>query len=253
MQKILRSAYWLIQPLIDPIRLVRNLTAYPSYLADIFRYRRLPGAEASNEWSLRPILDDKTQTSGFDAHYVYLGAWAFRHIAARRPARHVDVGSQIGWVACVAGLVETEFIDIRPFTGTVAGLSSRGGSVLAMPYPDRVLESLSCLHVVEHIGLGRYGDPLNPAGTRAAVRELARVIAPGGSLYFGTPVGRTQVVFNAHRVLSAVELVALFAEAGLELREFAAVDDAGRFHPRAEPRDFGGANYACGMFHLVRA
>ena len=164
----------------------------------------------------------------------------------------MDVGSQIGWVTCVAGMVDTEFIDIRPFGGTVPGLSSRAGSVLAMPFPDGALESLSCLHVAEHIGLGRYGDPLNPSGTRQAIRELARVVAPGGSLYFGIPIGRPQVVFNAHRVHCPVAMTALLEDFGLVVREFAAVDDAGKFHSRANPQDFVAADYACGMYHLER-
>lgn len=233
--------------------MVRNCLAYPGYVRDLFRYRRLAGAEPRSQWQFRPILDDNTSTTGFDAHYVYLGAWAFRHIATRRPARHVDVGSQISWVTCVAGVVETVFIDIRPFTGRVQGLSSLAGSVLAMPYGDQALESLSCLHVAEHIGLGRYGDPLDPTGSRAAIRELARVVAPGGSLYFALPIGRAQVVFNAHRVHQPEEIVRLFADCGLALQQFSAVDDAGEFHADADVGRFGEASYACGMFHFVRA
>lgn len=242
----------MIQPLVDPLRMLRNAKRYLAYVQDLRRYRGLAGAEPRGQWSLRPILDDKTTTSGFDAHYVYLGAWAFRKIVAQAPRLHVDVGSQIGWVACVAGVVETVFIDIRPFVGTVPGLTSRTGSVLSLPYSDCSVESLSCLHVAEHIGLGRYGDPLNPQGTRQAARELARVVAPGGSLYFGAPIGRPQVVFNAHRVHRAEDLATWFAEEGLVLREFSAVSDEGEFKPSASMPDFAAANYACGMFHLVR-
>lgn len=252
MKQVLRSLYWLVLPLVDPIRTGRNLIAYPGYLGDILRYRRLRGAEPFRAWSLRPILEDKTKTSGFDAHYVYLGAWALRHIAARRPAMHVDVGSQISWVTCIAGLVETVFIDIRPFAGSVAGLTSLAGSVLAMPYPDRSLQSVSCLHVAEHIGLGRYGDPLDPLGTRKAIKELARTVAPGGHLYFALPVGRSRIVFNAHRIHNPMEIIRWFAEEGLKLEEFAAVDDSGTFQATAVPPSLDGANYACGMFLLTR-
>ena len=250
--KFVRSVYYLVLPILDPIRLMRNLLAYPGYVRDIFRYRRLKRAESTARWSFRPILEDKTTTTGFDAHYVYLGAWAFRHIATSRPSRHVDVGSQIGWVTCLAGIVETVFVDIRPFSGSVRGLTSLAGSVLKMPYADHSLESLSCLHVAEHIGLGRYGDPLNPAGTAQAISELARVVAPGGSLYFGTPVGRSQIVFNAHRVHVPTDIVVMFTAAGLTMKEFAAVDDFGAFHLVANVNDFAKADYACGMFHLVR-
>jgi SAM-dependent methyltransferase len=232
--------------------LMDRLRRYPGYVVDLLRYVRSPGAEPWASFSLRPMLEDKTPTTGFDAHYVYLGAWAFRHIVAHRPARHVDVGAQIGWVTCLASITKVVFIDVRPFAGSVENLESRAGSILALPFGDRELDSLSCLHVAEHIGLGRYGDAIDPLGTRKAVRELARVLAAGGRLYFALPIGRPSVVFNAHRVHDPETIVQSFGEEGLQLEQFAAVDDAGRFSSRAEPRDYRSQRYACGMFLIRR-
>jgi len=76
------------------------------------------------------------------------------------------------------------------------------GSILDLPFEDRTLSSLSSLCVVEHIGLGRYGDELDPDGSAKAIKELARVVAPGGRLYLSVPVGDEYIVaFNAGRVL----------------------------------------------------
>jgi hypothetical protein len=36
------------------------------------------------------------------------------------------------------------------------------------------------MHVVEHIGLGRYGEPMDEQGDLKAIEELKRVLAPGG-------------------------------------------------------------------------
>ena len=58
---------------------IRRLRRYPTYVVDLLRYRLSPGAESWSSFSLRPMLEDKTATTGFDAHYVYLGAWAFQH------------------------------------------------------------------------------------------------------------------------------------------------------------------------------
>ena len=88
-------------------------------------------------------------------------------------------------------------------------------------------------------------------GTRKAIGELARVLAVGGRLYFALPVGRPQVVFNAHRIHDPTTISRWFGEEGLRVDEFAAVDDRGRFCPDAEPRDFRDQRYACGMY-LVR-
>jgi SAM-dependent methyltransferase len=233
------------------MRLIRRLRGYPRYVGDLFRYLRSAGAEPWSSISLRPMLEDKTATTGFDAHYVYLGAWAFRHIVTHRPERHVDIGAQIGWVTCLASITQVVFLDVRPFAGSVEGLQSRAGDILALPFGDRELSSVSCLHVAEHIGLGRYGDAIDPLGTRKAIAELARVLAVGGRLYFALPVGRPKVVFNAHRIHDPTTILQWFGEAGVRVEEFAAVDDRARFCPHAQPQDFRDQRYACGMY-LVR-
>jgi predicted SAM-dependent methyltransferase len=130
-------------------------------------------------------------------------------------------------------------------------LRSIAGSVLSMPFPDKSIKSLSCLHVAEHVGLGRYGDSLDPAGTRKAAAELQRVLAPGGMLLFSLPVGRPRVCFNGHRVHSPAAIPEMFPE--LELKEFAGVDDSGRFLRDLAPGEFADAGYACGLFIFERA
>ena len=85
----------------------------------------------------------------------------------------------------------------------MAGLFTIAGDITRLPFADASIRSLSSLHVIEHIGLGRYGDPIDPSGCFAAMRELSRVLASGGHLYLSTPVGRERVCFNAHRVFAA--------------------------------------------------
>ena len=230
-----------------------RLANLPRYLRDLRAYLRAPGAEPWSRVTLRPMLEERTPSHGFDAHYVYLGAWAFRHIARAHPAEHVDIGGQIGWVTCLASVTRVVFIDVRPFLGTVENLESRAGDVLALPFPDRSVPSLSCLHVAEHIGLGRYGDPIDPLGTRKAFAELARVLALHGRLYFVLPVGRPMVAFNAHRVHDPVSIEQWIVDEGLVLREFAAVDDKGQFRADASPSDMRDQAYACGMFLVERS
>src|SRR2546423_12065331 len=128
------------------MRSIRRLRGYPGYVRDLVRYLRAPGAEPWSSISLRPMLEDKTATTGFDAHYVYLGAWAFRQIVTHRPERHVDIGDQIGWVTCLGSITAVVFLDVRPFPGSVEDLQSQGGDVLALPFADLELGSLPCLH-----------------------------------------------------------------------------------------------------------
>lgn len=227
--------------------------ATPRGAAQWFRdraaYQRLPGAEQLRWSDSFPKLTDRLSTSPFDPHYFHQDTWAARRIAERAPARHVDVGSRVDLVGFLTAVTEVTFVDIRPLEVDIEGLTPIAGSVLDMPFADGALESVSCLHVAEHIGLGRYGDPLDPGGTRKAAAELKRVLAPGGQLLFSLPVGRPRVDFNAHRVHDPHEVASWFD--GLELREFAGVDDANVFRRHRSLDELVGANYACGMYQLV--
>ncbi len=220
------------------------------YLASWRRYRRLPGAEALRLRDAYPRLADRHTASPYDVHYFHQDSWAARRVAEHAPERHVDVGSRVDLVAFLTAICPVTFVDIRPLEAQVEDLDSIEGSVLDMPFATRSLTSVSCLHVVEHVGLGRYGDPLDPAGSRRAAGELQRVVAPGGQLLFSIPVGAPRVCFNAHRIHDPVEVAAWFDE--LELVEFAGVDDAGRFSTGLAPMDLRGQRYACGMYRLRR-
>jgi Caenorhabditis protein of unknown function, DUF268 len=115
-----------------------------------------------------------------------------------------------------------------------------------MPFTINSIKSLSCLHVAEHIGLGRYGDPLDPMGTLKAAKELSRVLALEGNLYFALPVGKSKLCFNAHRVHSPETIRDYFAD--MELVEFSGVHDNGRFVENVPLTEFKDSNYACGLF-----
>jgi SAM-dependent methyltransferase len=105
------------------------------------------------------------------------------------------------------------------------------------------------MHVVEHIGLGRYGDPINAKGSEIAILELKRILKRGGLLYFVVPVGRQRTVFHAHRIFSPKYILEFFADCTLE--EFSLIDDAGAFAENI-PLEVGeNQDYGCGCF-LIR-
>lgn len=220
------------------------------YVRDARAYARLPNAEPLRLRDALPKLIDRLPTSPYDAHYFPQDVWAARWVAQAAPSRHVDVGSRVDLVGFLTALTDVTFVDIRPLEARLERLTSVAGSVLELPFPDQSLESVSCLHVAEHIGLGRYGDPLDPAGTRKAAGELQRVVAPGGQLLFSLPVGIPRVCFNAHRIHDPSQVRALFDE--LDLDEHAGVDDEGNFARGRELGELAGCRYACGMFRLVR-
>ncbi len=210
---------------------------------------RAMGGEARDA-DLYPCLQDRIATTPFDPHYFYQAVWATERLVALRPAAHVDVGSELRWVALLAAWFPVTFIDIRPAPVRVANFETRAGSILQLPYADQSVTSLSCMHVIEHVGLGRYGDSLDPQGSIEAAQELQRVISPGGHLFLSTPVGRKRTCFNAHRIHPPQEVIEWFD--ALRLVEFGAVGDDGLFHPQAAPAAFEAATYACGLFRFQR-
>ncbi|MBI3704986.1 MAG: DUF268 domain-containing protein, partial [Rhizobiales bacterium] len=137
-----------------------------------------------------PCLMDRVSHTPFDPHYYYQAAWLAHNLANAKPPRHVDVGSDNRMLGILSAYVPLVFVDYRPLRVRHAGIAPVAGDIKRLPFADGSIASLSCLHVIEHIGLGRYGDPIDPSGSIAGLHELERVLAPGGRLYLSTPVGR---------------------------------------------------------------
>lgn len=219
------------------------------------RFCALPGNEGRGlppQWAGAGVRTEETE-QGFDRHYVLHTAWAARQVARLAPARHVDIASSLYFVAQVSAFVPVAFYDYRPPDLALPGLDCARADLAALPFPDASVPSLSCLHVIEHVGLGRYGDALDPGGDRRAAAELARVLAPGGTLLVAVPVGRARVEFNLHRVYACAQVLALFP--GLTLAEFALVPDDpqdGGLLPGASFAQADAQEYGCGCFCFVK-
>jgi len=182
------------------------------------------GARLPLSWSdIHPCLDDRTADTPFDRHYLYHPAWAARVLARTRPKRHVDISSIVSFSAIISAFMPVEFLDIRPANISLDNLNSRAANLLKLPFSDDSIESLSCMHVIEHVGLGRYGEPIDPDGDLGAIRELTRVLAPGGTLLIVVPVGRPRIAFNAHRIYDHEAFRGYFDQ--LELVDFTLIRD----------------------------
>lgn len=179
-------------------------------------YRRF-GREAYGEWRpdprhLWPCIGDDTATTEIEPVYFYQDAWAFERIVRTRPPFHVDVGSHHKYVALLSRVLPVTMVDIRPLSVALEGLDFRKGSILELPFASGSLPSVSSLCVIEHIGLGRYGDPIDARGHEKAAAELVRVVATGGDLYVSAPVREgNRTYFNAHRAFDEGHLLSLFA------------------------------------------
>lgn len=232
-------------------KILSGLSKYPWYLRDLYKYSKMDGAEKIKATDTYPCLFNKTTKSSVDSHYFYQGLWAFKKIYQHMPKKHVDVGSDVNFVGLLTAFTEVHFVDIRPLeVSNVSNLKSIAGSILEMPYEDDSLNSISSLHVAEHIGLGRYGDPIDPFGTKKAAAELSRCLAKGGNLYFSLPVGQPRLCFNAHRIHSPGQILEYFP--GLKLVEFSGTDEAKTFHTDIDTDILSDCKYACGMFWFTK-
>jgi hypothetical protein len=210
----------------------------------------MQGAEPTRFKDTHPCLVDRTPTTPYDPHYFHQAVWATEHVLRIQPDEHVDVGSEINFVGMLSAIAPVAFVDIRPLPVKLPRLRAISGDLLALPFADGSVPSLSCLHVAEHVGLGRYGDELDPRGTERACVELGRILAVGGTLLFSLPVGRAHVCFNAHRVHTPAQIVDYFAS--LELEEFSVVDDEYALVRDADLDRAAQLTYGCGLFRFRR-
>jgi SAM-dependent methyltransferase len=232
-------------------RRVVALRYLPRYLSEWLAFRRQAGT-----WSVRvadsyPCLADRLPSTPFDPHYFYQGNWLARCLAEAQPSLHVDVGSSVLTLGVLSAHVPTLFVDYRPLEVRQRGLQCIAGDITRLPFADRAVASLSSLHVIEHIGLGRYGDPLDAGGARRAAEELQRIVGEGGRLYLSTPIGRERVCFNAHRVFAPATIQSMFPQ--LELVRFCFVADDGTLVDDASPSQVPPLEYGCGFFEFRRA
>jgi hypothetical protein len=103
------------------------------------------------------------------------------------------------------------------------------------------------MHVIEHIGLERYGDPFDPEGDLKAIAELKRVLAVDGCLLFVVPLGEKSIIqYNAHRIYTFQQILKYFAD--MELLNFSYINDAGQYLDNSTPQDVIGQVYGCGCF-----
>lgn len=241
-------AYRWINPIFDPIRFFHALKGYFWFTRDYVRFRAMGTDMPLRFRDSYPILTDKMPTTPFDSHYFYQNVWATRRISANPHPEHMDVGSSIDMMSLLSVFKPVVFVDIRPLEVDLPNFRSLKGDIMDLPFESGSVPSLSSLNVAEHIGLGRYGDTIDPEGTIRATRELTRVLKPGGDLYFSLPVGRERICFNAHRVHLPSTILGYFQS--LDLIEFSVITDDRVLLEHVNPDSASSYHFACGLFHF---
>lgn len=191
----------------------QRIKGFTWYIKDYRKYKRLsenPRSLIKLE-NIYPRINDRTTMTEIDPVYFYQDTWCAKKVFENNPPQHYDIGGKAEMVGIISQFTPTIMIDIRPLTVTLPELSFIKGSILDLPFKDDTINSLSSICVIEHIGLGRYGDTLDPFGSEKSAKELSRVLAKDGSLYISVPIdNEDKLYFNAHRAFTREYILEMF-------------------------------------------
>jgi hypothetical protein len=253
--------FWLHAMGLDPLATLKTLQGLPRYFSDLRMLRR-QARDGKDAWPIflnAPCLTDWSQEGGVaSGQYFHQDLLIAQRIFESSPMKHVDVGSRVdGFVAHVAAFREIEVFDIRPITANVRNITFRQCDFMSLaPELSSYCDSLSCLHALEHFGLGRYNDPVSYRGYEVGLDNLVTLLRPGGTLYLSVPIGPQRIEFNGHRVFS-IETILALAKPSLDLSRLSYVDDHGDLHHDVKPNAQGltrsfDVHYGCGIFEFVK-
>ena len=261
MRILIKIYFFLVTQLgVDLKKLFFFFRGLPAFIRDWVVFRK--GYEGDVSWL--PCLHDRYEEGGnTKGEYFWQDLCVARLIHQASPDKHVDVGSRLdGFVAHVASFRQVEVIDVRPITAVIPGvvftradlMSSE--SLLAIG-GEGYCDSLSCLHAIEHFGLGRYGDSINPQGFRVGIENMARLVKPSGIFYLSTPIGRERVEFNANWVFDPRTILKIAQANKLQVKRLIVIRDGSRVED-AELSDvaltrLASIHYSLGLFIFEKA
>ena len=253
--------FWFTAFGFNPLKFFRSIRALPQVIKEYFIIKK-QNKFSSNSFKIKfkaPCLSDRFDYSGIaNGHYFHQDLYVAQRIFAKNPTKHVDIGSRIdGFVAHVASFRKIETFDIRPLKGSITNIIF---TQLDLMSPNEKFynycDSLSCLHTIEHFGLGRYSDSIDIDGYKKGFQNLFTILKNNGTLYLSVPIGPERIDFNAHRCFS-ISTVLKLAEDKLRLTNFSYIDDYGDLHKDITLNDSlindnCDCYYGCGIFEFLK-
>jgi len=231
------------------VKFIFFLIKLPHFILQLIKFSKM-NLKILSMVRLMPKLFDNKNKEPFDHHYLYHTAWATRILKKINPKMHYDFASDLRFITQISSFIKTTQYNLGIPTIKLDGLEFKSTDLTNMNnIESSSLDSISCMHVIEHVGLGRYGDPIKQNGDWLAIKEIKRVLANNGNLLFVTPVGKKKIYFNAHRVYSYDDILEFFSD--FKLEEFSLIEDDGfekGIIKNPNPSIVKNNNYACGCF-----
>jgi len=256
---------------INPYKFVSATIGLPGFVIDYIVFRKAISKlrsqkEYTGNISLYPCLTDKGSQGGTcSGHYFWQDLIVAQKLCKASPKYHLDIGSRVdGFVAHVASFRRLDVLDIRPTVVNVPNVKFILGDISDSSCLTNLkkYDSVSCLHALEHVGLGRYGDKLDPLGYFKAAQNITNILAIDGILYLSVPIGtKSSIEFNAHRIFKFYDIIMIFQNLGLVLIDYSYVNDLGDYNalPNLEDQKplsvdtfvYDG-EYGCGIFEFKK-
>ena len=192
------------------------------YFLDYIQFIKLGGKATC----FHPMLNDSLQQAGISkGHYFHQDLLVASYIYKSNPETHIDIGSRIdGFVAHVAAFRKIQIIDIRDLNE----IDHENISFIKLDLTEDnnfsfLSESVSCLHAIEHFGLGRYGDTIDPVGHIKGFNNILKII--------NWPTRGNKMI----------------------LKNFDYVDAQGKLHLNTKIRDIENIKeYGCGIYTFIK-
>ncbi len=172
------------------------------------------------DYRLEVVLDRNRKVST-NGSYFWQDLWAAKKIYTNRVQKHYDIGSRVdGFIGHLLSFnQDVTSIDIRPLETSIEGFDFVCADATNLStIDDGIIESLSALCSLEHFGLGRYGDVIDPEACFKCFHAIQRKMKSGGLVYISVPIGKEHLEFNAHRVFYPQTVIKEFDQ--MDLVEF---------------------------------
>ncbi len=201
-----------------------------------------------------PIITEKYMPAGTIDNYFWQDLWAARLVIRSNVKEHFDIASRLdGFIAhLLATGIDVTMIDVREFPEEIEKLHTIVDDATSLrQIEDNSIESLSALCSLEHFGLGRYGDPIDPEACFKCFDNIQKKLKSGEKLYISVPIGKERVEFNAHRVFYPSTIINCFHS--LKLEEFSCTSQ-GKIEYNVDihkyDNDLHDGNYRYGLFYF---
>jgi hypothetical protein len=227
---VIKKIKWFLEAQfgLDLLKMFSFFIKFPTYVLDYFKIKKLyPDIKIS----FKPCIHDSSTlvANNFESkfsEYFYQDLFVAQKVFDFNPKNILDVGSRVdGFISNVASFREISTVDIRELGFEIKNIKSKIMDITKVPKNSLKFEMVTCLHALEHFGLGRYGDKIDKDAYKVGIEGLAKVLSDDGSLILSTPVGKEKIEFNANWIFNPIKLLKVFSEYFLSIKDIYIFDD----------------------------